>query len=86
MVAGLGLGDAVIEDMGGWPAARFEFSVRVIGRLEGGGGGQLLLGELGQAADGVALIDPDQADALGVAADRPGVGDPGADEDAAQWW
>ena len=46
-------------------------------------GRQLVLGELGQAADGVALVDADQADALGVAADQAHVGDRGADQDAA---
>src|SRR5208337_2817562 len=82
MVAGLGLGNAVIEDMRRWQSTWLEIPVRMIGRLERNSGGWFFLGKLGQTADGISLVQPDQADPLGVAADRPGIGDPGADEDS----
>src|SRR5271157_5758411 len=54
----------------------------MIGRLERNNGGQFFLGKLGQTADGISVVQPDQANPLGVAADRPSIGDPGADEDS----
>ena len=44
---------------------------------------QLVLGELGQAADGIPLVELDQPDALGVAADGAHRADLGADDHAA---
>ena len=65
VVAGLGLGHAVVDDVG-----RVDVAIAVGRRLGGDrrrrrpagavdvlGLGELLLGELGQAADGVALVD-----------------------------
>ena len=45
-----------------------------------------VLGELGQRADGVALLDADQADALGVAADQAACRRPGSGSGCRRWW
>src|SRR5262245_58579034 len=66
MIAGLGLGHAVVEDVG--PVVAAVALVAVWQDVAVGGGGQrlvlglgdLLAGELGEAADGVALVDLDQ--------------------------
>ena len=78
--------DAVVEDVGGFAiggrgcgaasssAASTSSSTLAVSSSSG---------SLARRADGVALLDADQADALGVAADHADVGDAGPDDDAA---
>ncbi len=82
VVAGLGLGHAVVDDVGLVETVERGRGIGVavtvdvnlglaidLNHAVDSGLGELLLGELGEAADGVAVVELDQPDALGIAAD-----------------
>ena len=90
VVIGVGLGHAVVDDVGLVETIERGLAVNLAvavdlhdGHVVDPGVGQLNLGQLGEAADGIAVVELDQPDALGIAADGADGVEPRADDQPA---